>query len=120
MSLLSMGLVALIAFLHIYIMLFEMFMWTSRGPKVFKQFPKDLFEPTKAMAANQGLYNGFLAAGLIWSIFIADPVWQVRVALCFLLFVLIAGVYGAATASKHILFIQAVPAALAIASLLWL
>lgn len=120
MSVLSKVMVALIAFLHIYIMLFEMFMWTTRGPKVFKQFPRDLFEPTKAMAANQGLYNGFLAAGLIWSLFISDPAWQVNVALCFLLFVFVAGVYGAATASKSILFIQAVPAALAIGSLLLL
>ena len=117
MSLFSMIVVALIAALHLYIMWFEMFAWTSRGPKIFSHFPKDLFEPTKAMAANQGLYNGFLAAGLIWSVFISDPVWQKNVALCFLLFVFVAGVYGAATASKKILFVQSVPAAVGILSL---
>jgi len=117
MSLLSGIIIALIAILHVYIMWFEMFQWTSKGPKIFRQFPKDLFEPTKAMAANQGLYNGFLAVGLIWSFFISDPAWQQNIAVCFLLFVFIAGVYGACTASRKILYIQAVPAAIAIASL---
>ncbi len=117
MSVVSMLIVGLIALLHLYILWFEMFKWTSRGPKVFKQFPKELFEPTKTMAANQGLYNGFLAAGLLWSLVISDPVWQFKVAMCFLLFVLVAGIYGAATASKNILFVQAVPAALGILSL---
>ena len=117
MSVVSMLIVGLIALLHLYILWFEMFKWTSRGPKVFKQFPKELFEPTKTMAANQGLYNGFLAAGLLWSLVISDPVWQFKVAMCFLLFVLVAGIYGAATASKNILFVQAIPAALGILSL---
>lgn len=103
--------VALIALLHLYIMWFEMFKWTTRGPKVFTGFPRNLFEPTRAMAANQGLYNGFLAAGLIWSPLIQDVLWQRQIAICFLLFVLIAGVYGAATASRKILYVQAVPAA---------
>ena len=114
MSIAAMILVGLIALLHLYILWFEMFAWTSRGPKIFRDFPKDLFEPTKAMAANQGLYNGFLAAGLIWSLLISDPVWSVNVATCFLLFVLVAGLYGAATASKRILYVQAVPAAIAL------
>ena len=118
MSIISLVLVALIALLHLYILWFEMFAWTTKGPKVFSGFPKDLFEPTKAMAANQGLYNGFLAAGLLWSLFISDAMWQKYIALCFLLFVLVAGVFGAATASRKILFVQAVPAAIAIASLL--
>ncbi len=103
-------LVCLIAFLHLYIMWFEMFKWTTRGPKIFKQFPKELFEPTRTMAANQGLYNGFLAAGLIWSLFIQDSNWQINVAVCFLLFVLVAGVYGSVTASKKIVYVQALPA----------
>lgn len=117
MSIVSKGLIGLIALFHVYIMWFEMFAWTSRGPKIFNQFPKDLFEPTKALAANQGLYNGFLAAGLFWSLFISDMVWQKNIALCFLLFVLVAGLYGAWSASRKILFVQALPAALAIASL---
>ncbi len=114
MSVFSYVIVAAVAVLHIYIAWFEMFAWTTKGPKVFKQFPRNLFEPTKALAANQGLYNGFLAAGLIWSLLIRDEIWQPRIALCFLLFVLAAGVYGAATTSGRILFVQAVPAALGI------
>lgn len=117
MSIFAKIIVVLIAFLHLYILWFEMFKWTSKGPKIFKDFPADLFEPTKTMAANQGLYNGFLAAGLIWSLLIGNPEWQHNVALCFLLFVLVAGVYGAATASKRILFVQAVPAAIGITCL---
>ncbi|MEX0345897.1 MAG: DUF1304 domain-containing protein [Rhizobiaceae bacterium] len=111
-------LIALIALLHIYILWFEMFAWTTRGPKVFRSFPKDLFEPTKPLAANQGLYNGFLAAGLIWSLLIADPVWQVNVALCFLIFVAVAGIYGALSAARNIFFVQGLPAILTIV-LLW-
>jgi putative membrane protein len=94
-----------------------MFAWTTRGPKVFPNFPKDLFEPTISLAANQGLYNGFLSAGLIWSLLISDPIWSVNVATCFLLFVAIAGVYGAITASRKIIFVQIIPAALALAAL---
>ena len=117
MSVISYGLVALVALLHAYILWLEMFQWTTRGPKVFKTLHPDLFEPTKAMAANQGLYNGFLTAGLVWSMFISDPDWQRNVALCFLLFVLVAGIYGALSVSRRIFFVQGVPAALAIASL---
>ncbi len=112
-------LIALIAALHIYILWFEMFAWTSRGPKVFRSFPKDLFEPTKALAANQGLYNGFLAAGLIWSLLINDPVWHFNVAICFLIFVAVAGIYGAVSAARNIIFVQALPALIAIV-VLWM
>ena len=118
MSILSMVIVGFVALIHIYIMCLEMFMWTSRGPKVFRNFPKDLFEPTKALAANQGLYNGFLAAGLIWSLLINNLHWQQNVALCFLIFVAIAGIYGALTAEKKIFFVQALPAILGIVSIL--
>ena len=107
-------LTGLIAVLHLYIAWFEMFAWTTRGPKVFTSFPAELFEPTMAMAANQGLYNGFLAAGLIWSLLIRDQQWSLKVALCFLIFVAIAGLFGAATVSPSILFVQTVPATLAI------
>lgn len=117
MSTVSIVLVLLVAALHFYILWFEMFKWTSRGPKVFSSFPKDLFEPTKVLAANQGLYNGFLGAGLVWSVLIGDPQWQRNVALCFLLFVLVAGIYGAMTAERKIVFVQAVPAVLGILSI---
>lgn len=87
-----------------------MFAWTNRGPKVFRNFPKDLFEPTKAMAANQGLYNGFLAAGLIWTFFIQNPEWRENISIFFLVCVAVAGIYGALTADKKIFFLQALPA----------
>ncbi|MEM7185379.1 MAG: DUF1304 domain-containing protein [Bacteroidota bacterium] len=111
--------IGFVAALHLYILWFEMFAWTTRGRKVFRQFPKELFEPTKPMAANQGLYNGFLAAGLIWSFFIDDPEWKANVALFFLGCVTVAGIFGALTASKKIFFVQAVPALIGIALVLW-
>ena len=107
-------LTGVVALIHVYILWLEMFAWTTRGRKVFKTLPQDLFVPTKALAANQGLYNGFLAAGLLWSYFITDPLWQVNVRLFFLGCVAIAGLYGAYSADKKILMVQTVPAALAI------
>ena len=115
MEMLIKVLIGIVALIHVYIMWFEMFAWTTRGRKVFKNFPKDLFEPTKPMAANQGLYNGFLAAGLIWSFFINDAIWQQNVALFFLTCVAVAGIYGTLTADKKIFFVQALPALLGIA-----
>jgi putative membrane protein len=100
----------LVALIHIYIVWLEMFAWTTRGKKVFKSFPSELFEPTKILAANQGLYNAFLAAGLIWSFFIMDPSWQDYVRLFFLSCIAIAGIYGAVTSDKKIFFVQALPA----------
>lgn len=110
--------IGLVAFIHIYILWFEMFAWTTRGPKVFRSFPKDLFEPTKAMAANQGLYNGFLAAGLIWTFFIENAEWRDNIGLFFLGCVFVAGIYGAMTADKKIIFVQSVPALIGIVLLL--
>ncbi|AVI50405.1 DUF1304 domain-containing protein [Pukyongia salina] len=118
MSFASTLLIGFIALLHLYIMWFEMFAWTTRGRKVFRNFPKELFEPTKPMAANQGLYNGFLAAGLIWSFFIENEQWQTNVALFFLICVAVAGIYGSITASRKIFFVQALPALIAISALL--
>ncbi len=102
--------IGLVAFIHCYILWLEMFAWTTRGRKVFRNFPSDLFEPTKALAANQGLYNGFLAAGLIWSFFIKDPLWADNIALFFLGCVFVAGIYGTITAEKKIFFVQSLPA----------
>lgn len=119
MHLISKVLIGLIAALHIYILVLEMFLWESRGPSAFPSFPDDLFEQTTAMAANQGLYNGFLAAGLIWALlFIKDTTWKRNVALFFLSCVLVAGAFGAMTVSTGILFVQALPALMAILSLL--
>jgi len=110
--------IAVVALLHFYFLWLEMFAWTTKAKKVFRKFPEDLFEPTKTLAANQGLYNGFLAAGLVWSLIIQDPNWQVYVALFFLGCVAVAGIYGALTASKKIFTVQALPALLGIALLL--
>ncbi len=116
MKIIAEVLVALVALIHIYIVWLEMFAWTTRGPKVFRSIPASLFPPTKALAANQGLYNGFLVAGLVWSFLIQDPVWSNNVAYFFLGCVAVAGIYGAITAQITILYVQTVPAALAIAA----
>ena len=119
MELLSKILIAMVAIEHLYILYMEMFAWETLGRKTFKgALPDDLFTPTKGLAANQGLYNGFLAAGLIWSLFIADEIWSQNVALFFLGYVVVAGVYGALSASRKIFFVQALPAIIAIAVLL--
>ena len=111
-------LIGFIALLHVYIMVFEMFLWETRGRKVFSSLPKELFGQTKSMAANQGLYNGFLAAGLVWTFFIKDLTWQGNVTLFFLSCVAIAGIFGAFTADRKIFFVQALPAIIGIALLL--
>ncbi|NNE01784.1 MAG: DUF1304 domain-containing protein [Eudoraea sp.] len=103
-------LVGIVALLHLYFLWLEMFVWTTKAKKVFRNFPKELFEPTKAMAANQGLYNGFLAAGLVWTYFIDDPTWRINISVFFLGCVLLAGIYGGITVSKKIFFVQGLPA----------
>lgn len=118
MEILTNILIGLMALIHVYILWFEMFAWTTKGPKVFSSFPKDLFEKTTAMAANQGLYNGFLAAGLIWTFFIQDAQWSDNVALFFLACIAVAGIYGTFTVDKKILFVQTIPASIAIALIL--
>ena len=105
---------AAIALLHFYIAWFEIFAWETRGPKVFSDFPAELFLQTVDLAANQGIYNFFLAAGLVWSLTIRDTIWQVKIAACFLIFVAIAGLFGAATVTFKTLFIQTVPALIAL------
>ena len=110
--------IGIVAVLHIYFLWLEMFAWTTRAKKVFRSLPEHLFEPTKTLAANQGLYNGFLAAGLIWSLLIEDIYWQIYVGLFFLGCVVIAGMYGAVTTSKKIFTVQALPALVGIALLL--
>lgn len=114
MNLIATLLIGFVAIEHIYILWMEMFAWTTQGRKTFKSLPPDLFEKTKSLAANQGLYNGFLAAGLIWSLFIDDAAWRTNVAYFFLGCVIVAGVYGALTAQRSIFFVQALPAILAL------
>jgi len=111
-------LIGFVAFTHCYILWFEMFAWETIGKKTFKSLPESLFEQTKVMAANQGVYNGFLAAGLIWTFFIADPEWSTKIALFFLACVAVAGIYGAMTIEKKIFFTQALPAIITVALIL--
>lgn len=118
MKLISIILISFVALEHCYILWLEMFAWTTRGKKVFKGLPEHMFEPTKTLAANQGLYNGFLAAGLIWSLLISDPGWSKNISLFFLCCVLVAGIYGSLTASRSIFVVQALPAILAILAVL--
>lgn len=111
---LALVLVALIAALHLYIAWFEMFAWTSRGPKVFNTFPPELFEQTVQLAANQGIYNAFLSAGLIWSLFIKERQWQFNIAVCFLVFVAVAGVVASITIEISTGLPQFIPAVVAL------
>lgn len=114
MSTLAIVLIVLVAALHAYFLVLEMFLWTKPlGLKTFRNSPEKA-ETTRVLAANQGLYNGFLAAGLIWAVLSM----QRDVALFFLICVVVAGIYGAVSVSRRILYVQAVPALAAIAALL--
>lgn len=107
--------IGIVALLHLYFLVLEMFLWTKpAGLRAFGM-TREHAEQSKALAANQGLYNGFLAAGLIWSITLGERGRDV--AIFFLACVIVAGVYGAATASRKILWFQALPAAIAMALL---
>lgn len=109
-------LVALVAAIHVYILVLEMVLWTKpAGRRAFGLSP-DFAAKTRVLAANQGLYNGFLAAGLIYGLFLGGEgfVFKVFFAVC----VLVAGIYGGTTTNRKILLIQALPAALALAALL--
>ena len=108
--------VALVAALHVYFLVLEMFLWDK--PAGLRAFGQTLEAATasKVLAANQGLYNGFLAAGLLWGLLLGPDGFGVKV--FFLVCVLIAGLYGAATASRKILFVQALPAAIGLALVL--
>lgn len=114
MKIISDILIGFVAMLHLYILWLEMFAWTTKGKKTFKSIPSDMFEKTKVLAANQGLYNDFLAAVLFWSLLIENPYWSSNVAYFFLGCVGTAGIYGALTAQKSIFFIQTLPAILAL------
>jgi putative membrane protein len=117
MTVLAQILVGVVAALHLGFLALEMFLWnTPSGRATFGTTPEFAAE-SAALAANQGLYNGFLAAGLVWGLIAADPVgFQAKV--FFLVCVIIAGLYGATTVSRRILYIQAVPALLALSAVL--
>ena len=118
MTVVANALVALVALLHVYFLVLEMFLWTK--PLGLKTFRNTIEKATESavLAANQGLYNGFLAAGLVWGLLHPNPGFAFQIKVFFLLCVIVAGVYGAATVSRRILYVQAAPAALALI-LLW-
>src|SRR5260370_27922306 len=107
-------LVALVALLHVYFLVLEMFFWTR--PLGLKTFRQSLEKATDSavLAANQGLYNGFLAAGLFWGLVHPTAAFAFQINAFFLICLIVAGVYGAATVSRRILYVQAAPAALAL------
>jgi putative membrane protein len=105
--------VGLMALLHVYILVLEMFLWTTpKGRRAFGLTPEFALA-SKTLAANQGLYNGFLAAGLFWGLSLGPAGYATK--LFFLGCILVAGLYGAATVGRKILFVQAIPAAISIA-----
>jgi putative membrane protein len=117
MQTLATVLVVLVALIHVWILVLEMFLWQRpRGRAAFGT-TKEFAGQTAPLAANQGLYNGFLAAGLLWGAIADDPV-GFQVPVFFLGCVIVAGVYGAVTVNRRILFVQAVPAAVALAAVL--
>ena len=113
------ALVAVVAALHVFFLVLEIFLWDKPlGLKIFRNSIEKATD-SKVLAANQGLYNGFLAAGLAWGLFHPNPALAFQIKIFFLLCVIVAGAYGAATVSRRILYVQAAPAALALI-LLWL
>jgi putative membrane protein len=104
--------VAIIALLHIYFLVLEMFLWTKPAGRRAFGLTAEFAEQSKTLAANQGLYNGFLAAGLIWGLNLGIAGFNVKV--FFLVCVLVAGIFGGLTASRKILWIQALPAVIAL------
>ncbi|WP_413582812.1 DUF1304 domain-containing protein [Bdellovibrio sp. HCB288] len=118
MKILGLTLVAIVAIEHFIIMYIEMYLWTRPvGLRVFRNtFEKA--QNTAVLAANQGLYNGFLGAGLLWGLFHQDEAFAYQIKMFFLICVIIAGFYGAYSVNRRIFFVQALPAILAVISLL--
>ena len=116
MTILANAAVALVALLHLYFLVLEMFLWdTPRGMRTFGLTP-EFAKASKSLAANQGLYNGFLAAGLVWGLLLGPAGTAIKI--FFLACVIVAGVFGAATANRKILFVQAIPGAVALGLIL--
>lgn len=114
---LSTLLILYVALSHVCFLILEMFVWNKPlGLKIFKM-TQEVADASAVLAKNQGLYNGFLAAGLFWSLSVADPVWGLALQHFFLGCVVVAGLYGALTAAREIFFLQALPAILALAAL---
>jgi putative membrane protein len=116
MHIVRLMLVALVAIEHLYILILEMFLWTTpRGRRAFGT-TEEFARASRSLAANQGLYNGFLAMGLLWSLSPSTAAYSANLQVFFLTCVLVAAIFGAATAKRTIIFIQGAPAALALAA----
>ncbi len=113
MSYISMVLIGIIALEHLFIAGIEIFGWTTMGPKMFPHLSKSFLISTKQMAANQGVYNLFLASGLIWGLLVKTEPWNFYISEFFLGCVIIAGIFGALTSNKSIFFKQALPSIVA-------
>jgi putative membrane protein len=118
MRMLSLILIGVVAFEHLYFLYLEMFAWTA--PKTRRAFgtTAEFAEASKSLAANQGLYNGFLAAGLIWSLLQPDTAFALQLKIFFLACVMVAAIYGALSVKRSILYVQGIPAMLALAATL--
>lgn len=117
MSVIAKVLIAVVALEHVYFLVLEMFLWTAPRTRAAFGLSAEQAEQSKVLAANQGLYNGFLAAGLAWAL-LAPASYAAALALFFLGCVLVAGIYGGFTANRRIWLIQAVPAAIALGAVI--
>lgn len=118
MQILTNILIGLIIMLHLYFVWLEMFAWTTHGKTVIKRVPDSFFKQTKALAANHGLYNCFLIAGLLWSFFIENRQWSENVAIFFLGCIAISGIQQSLTGDKSIFYVQGLPAIIALVLIL--
>ena len=116
MNIVALVLVGLVAALHAYFLVLEMFLWTAPRTRAAFGTTAEFAGASKALAANQGLYNGFLAAGLLWGLSLGASGNPIKI--FFLLCVIVAGIYGGITASRKIVFVQALPGAIALALVL--
>ncbi|CAL2107124.1 putative membrane protein [Tenacibaculum sp. 190524A02b] len=108
-------LIVFVSIIHLYTFYLQSFVWKTKGKKVFKKHPESYFEISEKLAFNQGIYNAFLAVGLLWTFFISSNQWAYNIALFFLSFIAVAGVIGSITSGeKSIFFIQSLPAFIAI------
>ena len=101
--------VGIVALIHAFLGMVEIFAWTTRAKKFLTDLPPDTFEPSEILAKNVGVYNCFLAAGLVWSL-IGDQPWKTDIAYFFLFFISVAGIFGSVTADRKLFLVQTVPA----------
>jgi putative membrane protein len=107
--------ITFVALQHLVFCWLEMFAWTTWGPRIFRGFmTKEMFHSTRALAANQGLYNAFLAAGLMWSLWVDHPEWSMKIAIFFMSCVIVAGTYAAFSISRTVFLVQGLPASIAL------